>query len=105
MLENPAAEIFDVIRYFGTRGKLFNVHFRNIKGRFLNFREAYLDEGDMDMLKVMRVLKEVGYDKMIMPDHVPSIPGDPGNYMGGKVAFANSLGYLRSLMETIEAEG
>lgn len=105
MLENPAAEIFDVIRYFGTRGKLFNIHFRNIMGRFLNFREAYLDEGDMDMLTVMRVLKEVGYDKMIMPDHVPSIPGDPGDYMGGKVAFANSLGYLRSLMETIEAEG
>ena len=105
MLENPAAEIFDVIRYFGTRGKIFNIHFRNIKGRFLDFREAYLDEGDMDMLKVMRVLKEVGYDRMIMPDHVPSIPGDPGNYMGGKVAFANALGYLRSLMQTVEAEG
>ena len=105
MLENPAVEIFDVIRYFGTRRKMFNVHFRNIKGRFLNFREAYLDEGDMDMLNVMRVLKEVGYDRMIMPDHVPSIPGDPGNYMGGKVAFANALGYLRALMQTVAAEG
>jgi mannonate dehydratase len=105
MLENPAAEIFDVIRYFGSQGKIFNVHFRNIKGKFLDFREAYLDEGDMDMLKVMRVLKEVGYDRMIMPDHVPAIPGDPGNYMGGKVAFANALGYVRGLMQTVEAEG
>jgi mannonate dehydratase len=105
MLANPASEIFDVIRYFGGRRKIFNVHFRNIKGGFLNFREAYPDEGDMDMLRVMRVLKEVGYDGMVMPDHVPSIPGDPGNYMGGKVAFAFALGYVRALMQTVEAEG
>src|SRR5262249_38350701 len=26
MLENPEQEIFDVIRYFGTKGKIFNVH-------------------------------------------------------------------------------
>ena len=38
MLEKPGEEIFDVIRYFGTRGKIFNVHFRNISGGFLNFR-------------------------------------------------------------------
>ena len=31
-----AREIFDVIRCFGERGKLFNVHFRNIKGKKLD---------------------------------------------------------------------
>ena len=35
MLKDPAKEIVDVIRYFGTRNKIFNVHFRNIRGRFL----------------------------------------------------------------------
>jgi mannonate dehydratase len=105
MLKNPATEIFDVIRYFGNRNKIFNVHFRNIKGGFLNFREAYPDEGDIDMLKAMRTYKEVGYDGMMMPDHVPTIPGDPGNYMGGKVSMAFALGYIRALMKTVEAEG
>ena len=33
MLDDPANEIFDVIRWFGERGKIFNVHFRNIKGK------------------------------------------------------------------------
>lgn len=105
MLKDPKTEVFDVIRYFGNRKKIFNVHFRNIKGGFLNFREAYPDEGDIDMLKAMRVFKEVGYDRMMMPDHVPAIPGDPGNYMGGKVAFAFALGYIRALMQLVEAEG
>jgi hypothetical protein len=38
-------------------------------------------------------------------DHVPSIPGDPGDYMGGKVSMAFALGYIRALMKTVEAEG
>jgi mannonate dehydratase len=105
MLKSPATEIFDVIRYFGQRKKIFNVHFRNIKGGFLNFREAYPDEGDIDMLRAMRVFGEIGYDGMMMPDHVPSIPGDPGNYMGGKVAMAFALGYIRCLMQMVAQEG
>ena len=31
MLDDPAREIGDVIRWFGERGKIFNVHFRNIQ--------------------------------------------------------------------------
>ena len=105
MLQDPAKEIFDVIRYFGTRGKIFNVHFRNIKGHYLDFQEAFPDEGAVDMFHAMRVYKEVGYDGMIMPDHVPSIPGDPGNYSGGAKGFAYALGYLRAVMQVVAKEG
>ncbi len=41
MLDDPAREIFAVIRWFGERGKIFNVHFRNIKGKKLDFMEAF----------------------------------------------------------------
>ena len=68
---NRASEIYDVIRYFGSRKKIFNVHFRNIRGGFLQFQETFIDDGDVDMLKAMRVYKEVGFDGMMMPDHVP----------------------------------
>ena len=105
MLENPAAQIFDVIRYFGTRRKIFNVHFRNIRGHFLDFQEAFPDEGVVDMFQAMRVYREVGYDGMIMPDHVPSIPGDAGNYSGGPRGFAFALGYLRGVMQAVAQEG
>ena len=56
MLDDPAREIDDVIRWFGTRGKIFNVHFRNIKGRKLDFMEAFPDEGDMDMARSLAAL-------------------------------------------------
>jgi mannonate dehydratase len=48
MLDDPAREIFEVIRWFGERSKIFNVHFRNIKGKKLDFTEAFPDESDRD---------------------------------------------------------
>ena len=65
--------------------KIFNVHFRNIRGRFLDFRETFIDDGDVDMLKAMRVYKEVGFDGMMMPDHVPTIAGDAQRRAGVRV--------------------
>ena len=100
MLEKPGEQIFDVIRYFGQRKKIFNVHFRNISGGFLNFRETFIDDGDVDMLKAMRVYKEVGYDGMMMPDHVPQIEGDAGGLQG----FAFAFGYIKALIAAVAAE-
>ena len=100
MLKDPGKEIYDVIRYFGSRGKIFNVHFRNIKGGFLNFQETFPDDGDVDMLRALRVYKEVGYDGMIMPDHVPRIDGDGG----GAQAFAFAFGYIQALVQVVNSE-
>ena len=95
MLENPAEEIFDAIRWFGERGKIFNVHFRNIRGRRLSFMETFPDEGDMDMVRSLRLYRELGYRHMLMPDHVPHISGrDPDG-----VAFAFCYGYIRALLQ------
>ena len=97
-LRDPARQIHDVIRYFGTRKKIFNIHFRNIRGHRDDFQEVYLDNGDLDMLQVARTLHEVDYEYMVMPDHVPRHPDDPG----GHQAFAFSYGYIKALLEAIE---
>ncbi len=101
MLDEPAKEIYDVIRYFGSRKKIFNVHFRNIKGHFLDFQETFPDNGDVNMVRALRAYKEVGYDGMIMPDHAPKIDGDPD----GKQAFAFEFGYIQALLQAVGEEG
>jgi len=100
MLAKPGEEIYDVIRYFGSRNKIFNVHFRNIRGGFLRFQETFIDDGDVDMLKAMRVYKEVGFTGMLMPDHVPAIEGDAK----GAQAFAFTFGYIKALIAAVNAE-
>jgi len=99
MLRDPNREIHEVIRYFGTRKKIFNVHFRNIHGGFLHFEETFPDDGDVNFLAAIRTYKEVGYDGMLMPDHVPKIDGDDG----GKQAFAFAFGYIRALIQVVYA--
>ncbi len=100
MLQDPGKEIFDVIRWFGSRKKIFNVHFRNIEGRFLDFRETFIDDGAVDMLQALRVYRDVGYDGMMMPDHVPTIAGDERR----REAFAYTFGYIKALIRAVDAE-
>jgi len=97
MLPDPKREIHDVIRYFGARKKIFNIHFRNIRGRRDEFQETFPDEGDMDMVAVMRTLKQVGYEHMVMPDHLPRHDDDPR----GDQAFAFGYGYIKALLQSV----
>jgi mannonate dehydratase len=98
MLEKPGQEIFDVIRYFGERKKIFMVHFRNIRGGFLKFEEVYIDEGDVDMWQAMKVYKEVGYDGIFCPDHVPRSDQDTP---WGHRQRAFTAGYIKALIKAV----
>jgi len=96
-LVNPKEEIFDVIRYFGSRKKIFNVHFRNIKGGRNNFiAEIFPDDGDIDFVKALKVYREVGYEDLLMPDHAPAVPGQPD---ASRENFPFEFGYIRGLIE------
>jgi mannonate dehydratase len=93
-------QVYEAIRYFGSRKKIFWVHFRNIRGGFLKFEETFPDEGDIDMLRAMRIYKEVGYDGVLIPDHVPKSALDS---RWGHRAHAFCLGYIKALIQTVES--
>jgi mannonate dehydratase len=99
MLTDPRREIGDVVRYFGQRGKIFNIHFRNIRGRRDDFCETYPDDGDLDMPALARTLAEVDYPYMLMPDHVPHHHDDPS----GLQAFAFAYGYIKGVLQSLES--
>jgi mannonate dehydratase len=98
MLQDPGREIYDVIRYFGSRKKIFNVHFRNIRGKRDDFQEVYPDEGEIDFVRAIKVYREVGYPYLLMPDHVPQAPGDAN----GLQSFAFCYGYIRALIQALD---
>jgi mannonate dehydratase len=96
MLQDPGKEIYDVVRYFGSRKKIFMADFRNIRGNRQDSAETFLDDGSVDMVQVMRVLKEVGYDGMVCPDHTPETPGGPDQVNGFQ------YGYIRALIQAVD---
>jgi len=86
----------EMIRYFGPRGRLFKIHFRNVDAPLPKFRETYVDEGYLDMHEVMRALAETGFNGVIIPDHVPGGALAPG--------AAYTLGYIRALRDRAYAD-
>jgi len=92
-------QVYDAIRYFGERDKIFWVHFRNIRGGFLDFYEVFPDEGDVDMVRALRTYQEVGYDGALVPDHVPLSSLDTPF---GHRARAYCFGYIRGLLQALE---
>lgn len=99
-LKDPKIDIIPIIRWAGERNQIFNVHLRNIKGGWNNFQEVYPDNGDMNFLQVVRELREVGFDGMVMPDHVPHHHDPLANWQ----SFAFCYGYIKGLIQAVTEE-
>lgn len=99
-------DIPEAIRHFGRRGKIFFVHFRDIKGAVPKFEEAFHDDGKTDMFAAMRAYQEIGFEGPMRPDHVPILEGEDGG-RPGQMAMGrlHAVGYMKALMEAAAAVG
>lgn len=91
--------VTDAIRYFGERGKIFYVHFRDVQGPVENFTECFLGDGNCDPVETIRTLKQVGFRGFVLPDHVPRMVGDGEWCHRGR---AWTVGYIQALIAAIE---
>ncbi|MBI4218818.1 MAG: mannonate dehydratase, partial [Chloroflexi bacterium] len=94
------ADIPAEIRYFGGRGKIFFVDFRNVIGKPDKFREAFPDEGQADLVAAMKAYKEVGFKGPMTPDHVVHIVGDSE---WGHRYWAYAIGHIKGLAAAVGA--
>jgi mannonate dehydratase len=71
------------------------IHFRNVKGKVPFYKEVFVDEGDIDMVKIIRMLKDKNFEGLLIPDHTPQMTCDGAWYAG--MAFA--LGYMNAAIK------
>ncbi|MBA3944220.1 MAG: mannonate dehydratase [Herpetosiphonaceae bacterium] len=90
--------LLESLRYFGEQGKLFKVHFRNVDAPLPHFVETFVDDGCMDMYKVMRTLREVGFNGVAIADHIPLMAGDP------RIGTAYTVAYMKALLQRANEE-
>ena len=91
-------DVFEAIKHFGSQNRIFHVHFRNVRGTLPKdggYEERFTDDGDLNMMDVVRALNDVGYDRALDYDHVVKTNGD--SYIGRQSA-AFSAGYIRGLL-------
>ena len=90
--------VLDEINNYGRKGRIFMVHLRNVRGSLATagaFEETLLDDGDMNMFKIVRELQKVEFDGCINADHIPRLEGNVG--------LAYSVGYIKALFAALAA--
>lgn len=91
-----------VIRHFGKQGKIFFVHFRDVRGTPENFVETFHDEGKTNMVACMKAYKEIGYEGVCRPDHVPTMEGDSNeNPAYSSIGRLFAIGYIKGLRQAV----
>src|SRR5699024_5882705 len=107
--------VIDEINHFGRKDRIFLVHFRNVRGSIPTagaFEEALLDDGDLNMFKILLELDKVGYDGCLNPDHVPTFAGDSPDldkrwansnigWTNSSLGFSYSIGYIKALLTAL----
>lgn len=91
-----------VIRHFGEQGKIFFVHLRDVRGTPEKFEETFHDDGQTDMLACMRAYRDIGFEGVCRPDHVPTMAGDSNEEAGySSIGRLFAIGYLKGLREAV----
>ena len=99
--EMPGGDIYDHVRRFARSGRIGYIHFRNVRGKMPRYVETFVDEGDIDMAEIVRILRDEKFEGVMIPDHTPSMTCD-ASWHAGK-AFA--LGYMKALVQNADALG
>jgi mannonate dehydratase len=99
LAEMSEGGVMEAVAQYSKQQRVAYVHLRNVRGRVPSYRETFIDEGDLDVLRVLRILKENNFNGVVIPDHAPQMTCDAPWHAG--MAFA--LGYLRAALQAVGA--
>jgi mannonate dehydratase len=98
LAEMTEGDIYEVVDHYSRQQALGYVHLRNVRGKVPDYEEVFIDEGDVDMHRVLRILQHNGYDGVVIPDHTPQMTC-PAPWHAG---MAYTLGYIRAVLDGLE---
>jgi len=100
LAEMTEGDIYQTVDTYSRQQKLAYVHFRNVTGKVPHYRETFLDDGDIDMIRVVRILHQNRFTGVLIPDHTPQMSCDAPWHAG----MAYAMGYMRAALQMITKE-
>jgi mannonate dehydratase len=95
-------DVPSAIRLFGEQGKIFFVHMRDVRGTKEKFAETWHDDGPTDMYACFQAYRDIGFEGVMRPDHVPSLIGEENEEAGyATLGRLFAVGYLRGLQHAV----
>ncbi len=95
--EMTDGDVYKAVDRYSSQHRIAYIHFRNVRGKVPFYKESFVDDGDIDMLRVLKILKRNGFDGVLVPDHTPQMTCSAPWYAG--MAFAT--GYIAGAMRAL----
>lgn len=97
MAEMTEGDIYEATDFYSKQNRIAYIHFRNIVGKVPNYKEVFVDEGDIDMLKIIRILKANNYQGVLIPDHTPLMTCNAPWHAG----MAYAMGFMAAALKAV----
>lgn len=98
LTEMTGGDVYAAIEQYSRQQRIAYVHLRNVRGKVPHYKETHIDEGDLDVLEALRILRRNGFAGVVIPDHAPQLTCDAPWHSG--MAFA--MGYLKACLGVVE---
>jgi mannonate dehydratase len=98
LAEMTEGDVYEAVDRYSRQGVISYVHLRNVKGKVPHYRETFIDEGDVNIAKVLSILRRNGFDGVIVPDHTPQMSCLAPWHTG----MAHTLGYMAGALARLE---
>ena len=95
--EMTGGDVYEATDKYSKQGRISYIHFRNVVGKVPNYKEVFIDEGDIDMLKILRILKANNFNGVLIPDHTPQMSCDAPWHSG----MAYAMGFMSAALKMI----
>ena len=96
--EMSEGSVYDAVDRYSKQGKIGYIHLRNVAGKVPHYRETFIDEGDVDMVRILAILDRNGFDGVLIPDHTPQMSCDAPWHAG----MAHTLGFMLAAKAVLE---
>lgn len=94
----PNGNIYEAIKKYASQDRITYIHFRNNVGTLPTYYETFMDDGDWDMIKCIKLYHENGFDGIIIPDHTPEVASAAPFHVG----MAHAIGYMKAAITMVE---
>jgi mannonate dehydratase len=96
LAEMPDGEmdIYEATRRYSQQNRIGYVHFRNIRGRVPHYQEVFIDEGEIDMRRIVKILRDADFRGVLIPDHAPQMACSAPWHAG----MAHTMSYMAALL-------
>jgi mannonate dehydratase len=96
--EMTEGDVYQAVEQYSRQGKIAYIHLRNVAGKVPHYRETFIDEGEVDMVRILAILKQNRFEGVVIPDHTPQMSCSAPWHAG----MAHTIGYIQGVLAAFD---